>query len=98
MDSFKLKEERSIFVKNMESILDFAKSEERDLTEEEQKNWDGFNTEIESIDKKISVAERQEELNKSIAANISATKPTKEVKELGDYSFQDAMRQSVSGN
>ena len=97
MDSFKLKEERSIFVKNMESILDFAKSEERDLTEEEQKNWDGFNTEIESIDKKISVAERQEELNKSIAANISATKPTKEVKELGDYSFQDAMRQSVSG-
>ena len=36
MDSFKLKEERSMFVKNMESILDIAKSEERDLTEEEQ--------------------------------------------------------------
>ena len=97
MDSFKLKEERATMVQNMEAILDVAKSEERDLTEDEQNSWDGFNTEIESIDKKITIAERQEELNKSIAANLSATKSTKEVKELRDYSFQDAMRQSVNG-
>ena len=97
MDSFKLKEERATMVQNMEAILDVAKSEERDLTENEQNSWDGFNTEIESIDKKITIAERQEELNKSIAANLSATKSTKEVKELRDYSFQDAMRQSVNG-
>ena len=98
MDSYKLKEERAILVENMEAIINLAKTEERDITEEEQKNWDGFNTEIESIDKKITIAERQEELNKSIAANISAAKSTKEPKELRDYSFQDAMRQSVSGN
>ena len=97
MDSFKLKEERATMVQNMEAILDVAKSEERDLTEDEQNSWDGFNTEIESIDKKITIAERQEELNKSIAADLSATKSTKEVKELRDYSFQDAMRQSVNG-
>lgn len=98
MDSFKLKEERATMVENMEAILNLAKSEERDITEDEQGQWDGFNTEIENIDKKIAIAERQEELNKSIAANISAAKPTKEVKELRDYSFQDAMRQSVGGN
>ena len=98
MNSFKLKEERASIVENMEAIINLAASEDRDITEEEQKEWDGFNTEIESIDKKITIAERQEELNKSIAANVSATKPTKEVKELRDYSFQDAMKQSVSGN
>jgi len=98
MDSFKLKEERATIISNMEAILDFAKSEERDLTEDEQNNWDGFNTEIENIDKKITIAERQEDLNKSIAANISATKSTKQPKELKNYSFQEAMKQSVSGN
>ena len=98
MNSFKLKEERATMVENMEAILNLAKSEERDITEDEQGQWDGFNTEIENIDKKIAIAERQEELKKSIAANISAAIPTKEVKELRDYSFQDAMRQSVGGN
>jgi len=98
MNSFKLKDERASIVENMEAIINLAKSEDRDITEDEQKEWDGFNTEIESIDKKITIAERQEELNKSIAANISASKPTKQVKELRDYSFQDAMKQSVSGN
>jgi HK97 family phage major capsid protein len=97
MNSFKLKEERAVLVENMEAILEAAKSEDRDITEEEQNTWDGFNTEIESIDKKITIAERQEELNKSIAANVSATKPSKEVKELRDYSFQEAMKQAASG-
>ena len=97
MNSFKLKEERATLVENMEAILEAAKSEDRDITEEEQNTWDGFNTEIESIDKKITIAERQEELNKSIAANVSATKPSKEVKELRDYSFQEAMKQAASG-
>ena len=97
MNSFKLKEERAILVENMEAILDAAKSEDRDITEEEQNSWEGFNTEIESIDKKITIAERQEQLNKSIAANVSAAKPTKEVKELKNYSFQEAMKQAASG-
>ena len=97
MDSFKLKEERATMVQNMEAILEIAKSEERELTNEEQSSWEGFNAEIESIDKKIAIAERQEELNKSIAANLSAAKPTKEVKELKNYSFQDAIKQSISG-
>ena len=82
MDSLKLKEERATIVQTMEAILDVAKSEDRDLSGDEQNQWDAFNVEIESIDKKISVAERQEDLNKSIAANISAAKSTKEPKEL----------------
>jgi len=98
MDSFKLKEERAVFVDNMSAILENAESENRDLTEDEQSQWDGFNAQVESIDKKITIAERQEELNKSIAANISAAAPKKEIKELRNYSFQDAMKQSVSGN
>ena len=97
MDSFKLKDERSLLINNMETLIEVAKQEDRDLTDDEQNTWNGFNTEIENLDKKITIAERQEELNKSIAANLSAAKPTKEVKELRDYSFQEAMQQSVSG-
>lgn len=97
MTSFKLKEDRAVFVKNMEAILELATTEERDLSSEEQQEWEGFNAEIESIDKKITIAERQEELNKSIASSLTSAQPTKEDKELRDYSFQDAMRQSVSG-
>ena len=61
MDSFKLKEERAVFIQNMETLIDVAKTEERDLTEDEQSQWDGFNTEIENLDKKIGIAVRQEE-------------------------------------
>ena len=56
MDSFKLKEERATMVQNMEAILEIAKSEERELTNEEQSSWEGFNAEIEAIDKKIDIA------------------------------------------
>ena len=54
MNSFKLKEERATMVENMEAILNLAKSEERDITEDEQGQWDGFNTEIENIDKQLN--------------------------------------------
>lgn len=98
MESIKLKEERAVIIENMESLIDTAKTEERDLTKEETNTWEGFNTEVKGLDKKIEIAKRQEDLSKSIAANISAARPTKEVKELRDFSFQDAMKQSVSGN
>ncbi len=71
MNSITLKEQRSEMVENMEAILDHAKSEDRDLTDDETKQWEGFDVEIKSMDKKIAISERQEELNKSVAANMS---------------------------
>lgn len=98
MKSFTLKEERATIVESMEAILETAQTEERDLTEEEQNSWDGFDTEIKALDKKISVAERQEELNKSIAANISATKSSNnEKKEFKKYSFLKAVNEFANG-
>ena len=71
MNSINLKENRAELVETMEAILDTAKSEDRDLTDDEQKSWEGFDTEIKALDKKIAIAERQEQLNKSIAVNMS---------------------------
>lgn len=99
MDSLKLKEERAILVENMESIFNSAKTEERDLTEQEQKEWEGFNAEIETLDNKIEMTERQEELNKSIAANISSARSKKnEKKEFKNYSFLKAINEFSNGN
>jgi HK97 family phage major capsid protein len=98
MESIKLKEDRAVLVENMETIFNAAKSESRDLTEDESKTWEGFNTEIEALDKKIEMAERQEDLNKSIAANISATKSSNNnKKEFKKYSFLKAVNEFANG-
>ena len=98
MQSIKFKEERATLVENMEAILEGAKSEERDLTEDEQNNWDAFDSEIKALDKKIQVAERQEQLNASIAANISSAKSNETPKEYKKYSFLKAINEFSKGN
>tara|TARA_R100001086_G_scaffold157312_1_gene84153 strand:+ start:4621 stop:5886 length:1266 start_codon:yes stop_codon:yes gene_type:complete len=98
MKSITLKEERASLVENMEAILEGAQSEERDLTDDEQKSWEGFNAEIKAVDKKIEIAERQEQLNASIAANISSAKSTTSPKEFKNYSFLKAINEFSNGN
>tara|TARA_E500000305_G_C4018415_1_gene237154 strand:+ start:1170 stop:2438 length:1269 start_codon:yes stop_codon:yes gene_type:complete len=97
MQSIKFKEERATLVENMEAILEGAQKEKRDLTEEEQNNWNAFDAEITAIDNKIEMAERQEELNKSIAANISSAKSKETPKEYKNYSFLKAVNEFSKG-
>tara|TARA_B100000519_G_C14261030_1_gene448047 strand:+ start:5694 stop:6944 length:1251 start_codon:yes stop_codon:yes gene_type:complete len=98
MNSITLKEQRSEMVENMETLLDHAKSEDRDLTDDETKQWEGFDAEIKSIDKKISIAERQEELRKSVAVNMSVqTDQEAATKEMKSWSLFKAVKEVNSG-
>tara|TARA_Y100001973_G_scaffold106739_1_gene187011 strand:+ start:6583 stop:7827 length:1245 start_codon:yes stop_codon:yes gene_type:complete len=98
MNSITLKENRAELVETMEGILDLAKSEDRDLSEDESKTWEGFDTEIKALDKKIEIAERQEQLNKSIAVNMSVqTDQDAAQKEMKSWSLFKAVRDIQSG-
>ena len=98
MNSINLKEGRAELVETMEAILDIAKSEDRDLTEDETKNWEGFDTEIKALDKKIKIAERQEQLSKSIAVNMSVqTDQEASAKEAKSWSLFKAVRDIQKG-
>ena len=95
--SIELKELRSDVISKLEVIKETCTAEERDLTSEENTKMDGLLDKVDSFDVKIKRAEKTEEALK-LAAKVSGTKiEVKEVKELGDYSFQDAMKQAVSG-
>ena len=95
MDSLKFKQERATIIENMEALVSQAKEEKRDLTDEETNEFDAFDSTIKDLDKKIDRSERLEELNKTIVTK--STISIKKTKELRDYSFQDAMKQAVSG-
>ena len=86
------KEERAEVIEKMESLVSSA--EGRDLTSDEQSNFDSLNEKVEELNKMAVRAESFEKLQ--------ATKAVKEVtentpKELRDYSFQDAMKAAYSG-
>ena len=95
--SIELKELRSDYISKLEVIKKTAELEDRDLTQDENTEMDSILEKVDEMDVKITRAERAEEALKT-AAMVSGTKiEVKEIKELGDYSFQDAMKQAVSG-
>ena len=86
------KEERAEVIEKMEGLVSSA--EGRDLTSDEQSNFDSLNEKVEELNKMAVRAESFEKLQ--------ATKAVKEVtentpKEVRDYSFQDAMKAAYSG-
>ena len=86
------KEERAEVIEKMESLVSSA--EGRDLTSDEQSNFDSLNEKVEELNKMAVRAESFEKLQ--------ATKAVKEVtentpNEIRDYSFQDAMKQAATG-
>jgi len=86
------KEERAEVIEKMESLVSSA--EGRDLSSDEQSNFDSLNEKVEELNKMCVRAESFEKLQ--------ATKAVKEVtentpNEIRDYSFQDAMNQAATG-
>jgi len=86
------KEERAEVIEKMESLVSSA--EGRDLSSDEQSNFDSLNEKVEELNKMAVRAESFEKLQ--------ATKAVKEVtentpSEVRDYSFQDAMNQAATG-
>lgn len=64
-----LKEERRNLVTEMDKILNTASEAKRDLTEDEQSQWDAKKSEVEKLDTQIERAEEQERLNQSIVTS-----------------------------
>ncbi len=86
------KEERAEVIEKMEGLV--ASAEGRDLSTDEQSNFDSLNEKVEELNKMAVRAESFEKLQ--------ATKAVKEVtentpSEVRDYSFQDAMNQAATG-
>ena len=86
------KEERAEVIEKMEGLV--ASAEGRDLSSNEQSNFDSLNDKVEELNKMAVRAESFEKLQ--------ATKAVKEVtentpSEVRDYSFQDAMNQAATG-
>jgi|TARA_R100000049_G_C1938060_1_gene81958 HK97 family phage major capsid protein len=97
MKSIELKELRSETLGELEVIQKTAEAEDnRDLTEEENTTVDALLAKADDYSTKIERAEKMETIKRN-AAVVSGVTATNESKELGDYSFQDAMKQAVSG-
>ena len=86
------KEERAEVIEKMESLVSSA--EGREMTSDEQSNFDSLNSKVEELN---GMAQRAESFEK-----LQATKAVKEVtentpKEIREYSFQDAMKAAYTG-
>jgi len=86
------KEERAEVIERMEGLV--ASADGRELSSDEQSNFDSLNEKVEELNKMATRAASFEQLQ--------ATKAVKEItentpSEMRDYSFQDAMNQAATG-
>ena len=87
-----IKEERAEVIEKMESIVSSA--EGRDLTSDEAVKFDSYNDKVEELN---GMAIRSEKFEALKAANAVKEERTNTPKEVESFSFQEAMRQAVSG-
>ena len=97
MDSLKLKEERSQLTDSLETMVDLAQSEGRELTTEEGVEFDSKTSKIEDINKNIERAEKLESMKASMAASSGVDLSPKVSKEESEYRFTDAVKAAYTG-
>lgn len=88
-----IKEERAEIIERMESLVSSA--EGRDLTSDESVEFDSLNEKVEELNKMAARSAKFEALKASQAVKEERTNTPKEVEA---FSFQEAMRQAMSGN
>lgn len=98
-NSIELRQERAELIGKADSMLNLAKDETRDFTNDEQVSYDGMMENIDKLAKDISVVERQEKLNAEIASNPVSheTQNISDSKEVRDFSFIAAAKAAASG-
>ena len=98
-NSIELRQERAELIGKADSMLNLAKDETRDFTNDEQVSYDGMMESIDKLAKDIQVVERQEKLNAEIASNPVSfeTQNTSDSKEVRDYSFIEAAKCASTG-
>ena len=87
-----IKEERAEVIEKMEGLV--ASAEGRDLSSDETVEFDSLNDKVEELN---SMAIRSEKFEALKAANAVKEERTNTPKEVESFSFQEAMRQAVSG-
>ena len=98
-NSIEIRQERATAIEKANDLLNLAKNESRDFTNDEQVSYDGMMTNIDKMAKDIEVIERQEKLNAEIASNPVSfeTQNVSDSKEVRDYSFVEAAKAATSG-
>ncbi len=86
------KEDRAEVIEKMEGLV--ASAEGRDLSNDEQSNFDSLNDKVEELNKMAVRAESFEKLQATKAVKEERTNTPKEIRE---YSFQEAMKAAYSG-
>ena len=99
-NSIEIRQERAAAIENANTLLNLAKDEARDFTEDEQVSYDGMMTNIDKMAKDIKVVERQEKLNaEAISIPVSnSTQNVSESKEARSYSLFKAVNGLINNN
>jgi HK97 family phage major capsid protein len=98
-NSIEIRQERAELIGKADALLNLAKGESRDFTNDEQTSYDGMMENIDKLAKDIEVVERQEKLNAE-AASIPVSHGTQDIsesKELRSFSFVDAFNAAKTG-
>lgn len=92
--SLKLKEERASLISDLEALVDTAKTEEREFTEQEEARQSDLNESIFSLDEKIANAEKTEAIMaRSMAGEASKSEEREMTKAAENYDLQTAINQ-----
>lgn len=98
MNKFKkLMEQRAVYAKEMQGILDKAESEERAINDEEQSRFDELESKIKEIDRTIKAEERARDLNLNVVDDKKKEELRAEEKEMQEErAFENYIRGVVS--
>lgn len=97
-NSLKFKEERASHIAELEGLVETAKGESRDFTEDEEVRQAELNSAIYALDDKIAQAEKTEEIMlRSLAGEASKSEERELDKAAASYSIQSAIDQFRNG-
>ena len=97
MNSVTLKEERASITETLDTMVKLAETEGRELTTEENEEFDSLSEKIDSINKNIERAEKMESIKASMAASSGVDLTPKAPKEETQYRFTDAVKAAYTG-
>lgn len=97
-NSLKFKEERASHIAELEGLVETAKGESRDFTEDEEVRQAELNSAIYALDDKIAQSEKTEEIMlRSLAGEASKSEERELDKAAASYSIQSAIDQFRNG-
>ena len=99
-NSIELRQDRAELIGKADSMLNLAKDETRDFTNDEQVSYDGMMKDIDKLAKDIQVVERQEKLNAEISASPVSHSVQNDTmaNERRDYSLFKAVNGLMNNN